>query len=61
MENSNGDVHLKKNVNWIQQNLNCQLSMRKSSTFCDAVILLEDGGSIPVHRIVLCTASEYFQ
>lgn len=36
------------------------IDLRKSNTFCDALIQLEDGGSIPVHRIILCTASEYF-
>ncbi|KAG4076580.1 hypothetical protein HA402_001867 [Bradysia odoriphaga] len=34
--------------------------LRKSNTFCDALIVLEDGGCIPVHRVILCTASGYF-
>lgn len=36
------------------------IDLRKSNTFCDALIQLEDGGRIPVHRIIMCTASEYF-
>lgn len=36
------------------------IGLQKSNTFCDALILLEDGGCIPVHRVILCSASDYF-
>lgn len=36
------------------------IDLRKSNTFCDALILLEDGGCIPVHRVILSATSEYF-
>lgn len=41
--------------------LNVPFNLRSSNTFCDASILLEDGGCIPVHRVILCSATEYFQ
>lgn len=37
-----------------------QDELRKTNTFCDATILLEDGGRIPVHRVILCNACDYF-
>lgn len=36
-------------------------NLRKSNTFCDAIIRLDCGSHIPVHRIILSTACEYFQ
>lgn len=42
------------------RNSSIQGELRKSNTFCDATILLEDGGRIPVHRIILCNACDYF-
>lgn len=36
-------------------------NLRKSNIFCDASIRLDDGNCIPIHRIVLSVASDYFQ
>ncbi|XP_031627271.1 kelch-like protein 10 [Contarinia nasturtii] len=39
----------------------CELNeLRKSNIYCDANILLDDGGSIPIHRIILSNATEFF-
>lgn len=34
--------------------------LRKSNIFCDAIIQLDDGNGIPIHRIILSTACDYF-
>lgn len=44
-----------------QRYAHIQNKLRTSSTFCDASIQLDDGVRIPVHRVILCSASEYFQ
>lgn len=44
-----------------EKNVCVQNDLRKSATFCDAKIVLEDGGCLPIHRVVLCSATEYFQ
>lgn len=36
-------------------------NLRKSNIFCDASIRLDDGNSIPIHRLTLSTACDYFQ
>lgn len=43
-----------------EKNASVQNDLRKSATFCDAKIVLEDGGCLPIHRVVLCNATEYF-
>lgn len=51
-----------KNVPYsTQRYARIQNKLRTSSTFCDASIQLDDGVRIPVHRVILCSASEYFQ
>lgn len=36
-------------------------NLRKSNIFCDASIRLDDGICIPIHRLILSTACDYFQ
>lgn len=38
-----------------------QNELRKSKKYCDANILLDDGGCIAVHRIILCNSIPFFQ
>lgn len=47
--------------NSTKSNFSVQNELRQSADFCDAFILLEDGGRIPIHRVILCSASDYFQ
>lgn len=44
-----------------EKNTSVQNDLRKADIFCDAKILLEDGGCIPIHRVILCRATEFFQ
>lgn len=35
-------------------------NLRKSNIFCDAIIRLDCGSCIPIHRIILSTTCDYF-
>lgn len=35
--------------------------LREKNQLCDAIIVLEDGTSYPVHRAILCACSTYFK
>lgn len=44
-----------------QHTLIAQTEMRSGNVLCDACIKLDDGGSIYVHRVIMCAASDYFR
>ncbi|CAG9769823.1 unnamed protein product [Ceutorhynchus assimilis] len=35
--------------------------LKESNQLCDAVLILDDGSEIPVHRAILCSCSAYFR
>lgn len=44
-----------------QHTLAAQSRMQLNNELCDACINLDDGTTIQVHRIIMCSACEYFR
>jgi len=43
------------------QAMQALFELKENNQLCDAIIILDDGSEIPVHRAILCACSAYFR
>lgn len=64
MDNSEQQLHQQQHgpKSCISQDvMNIQYEMKYNNILCDAKIIVDDGTSFNVHRIILCACSDYFR